>query len=184
MAPRPEVLGDGTVRREKALRVAGGLEALHPPFPLARRLVGILCAVVQITMLTMFDAEQHLLFRRTIAPQFIGDDYSRHVREPLEQLTEEPLRRPFVPPGLYEDIKNMAILVDRPPQIMAGAIDGEEDFIQMPLVARPRPSAPQRIRIGLPKLPAPIPHGFVGQADAALGHQFFDVVVAQAKAEI
>lgn len=37
-----DVWGDGARRREEPLRVAGGLESLHAPLPLARRLMGIL----------------------------------------------------------------------------------------------------------------------------------------------
>jgi hypothetical protein len=40
------------------------------------------------------------------------------------------------------------------------------------------------VGIGLPEFPAPRAHGFIGQADAAFGHQLFHVAVAQAEAEI
>jgi hypothetical protein len=36
------------------------------------------------------------------------------------------------------------------------------------------------IRIGLAELPAPTPHRFRGQDDAACGHELFDIAVAQA----
>jgi hypothetical protein len=54
VAPWAEMLGNGPMRREKALSVAGGLEPLHPSLALARRLVRIFRAVVQIAMLPMF----------------------------------------------------------------------------------------------------------------------------------
>jgi hypothetical protein len=41
-----EVLGNGTIRGQEALGVPGGLEPLHPPFPLARGLMGVLSAVI------------------------------------------------------------------------------------------------------------------------------------------
>jgi hypothetical protein len=37
-----EMLGDQSIRREEALGMPRGLEALHAPLPLACRLVGIL----------------------------------------------------------------------------------------------------------------------------------------------
>jgi site-specific DNA recombinase len=43
-----------------------------------------------------------------------------------------------------------------------------KDYFQMPLVARSRPSATELIRVGLPKLPAPLPDSFMGHRDAAL----------------
>jgi hypothetical protein len=40
-------LGDGAIRREEALGMPRGFEALHPPFPLARRLVGVFGDIVK-----------------------------------------------------------------------------------------------------------------------------------------
>jgi hypothetical protein len=49
---------------------------------------------------------------------------------------------------------------------------------------QPRVSIGSVSGIGLPELPAPISHGFIGQHDPTFGHQFFDVPVAQAKTEV
>jgi hypothetical protein len=43
---------------------------------------------------------------------------------------------------LDQDIQDMALLIDRPPQVVPLAMNGEEDFIQMPLIARPGAPAP------------------------------------------
>jgi len=37
---------------------------------------------------------------------------------------------------------------------------------------------------GLPESPAPMPHGFIGQDDAACGHKLFDALIAQAAANV
>ena len=74
MPSRAEVLGDGPIGGEEALRVARGLEALHAPLPLARRLMRILRPIVQIAVLTMFDVRQDLSLRRAIAFEFVRDD--------------------------------------------------------------------------------------------------------------
>jgi hypothetical protein len=63
-------------------------------------------------------------------------------------------------------------------------MDGQKDLIEGPLAARPRTPAAQLVGIGLPELVAPIPHRFIGQDDAACGHQRFDVPVAEAKAKV
>jgi hypothetical protein len=55
-------LGDGTIDGEEPLRVSSGLEALHAPFPLARRLVGVSSPISQIALLPMFRARQYLIF--------------------------------------------------------------------------------------------------------------------------
>jgi hypothetical protein len=55
-----KVLGDRTIRGGKPLGVPWGLKPWHAPLPLARRLVGIFRAVVQIAVLAMFHARQDL----------------------------------------------------------------------------------------------------------------------------
>jgi hypothetical protein len=40
-----------------------------------------------------------------------------------------------------------------------------------------------RIRIRLPELSTPVPHGFLCQQDTAYSHQLFDIPIAQAEAK-
>jgi hypothetical protein len=54
VASQSEVLGDGTIRGEKALGVPWPPNSLHTPLPLARRLVGAFGAVGKIAVLAMF----------------------------------------------------------------------------------------------------------------------------------
>ena len=56
MPTRTEMLGDGTVRREKTWSVAGRFKPLHASLPLTGRVVGVLGAILEIPMLAMFDA--------------------------------------------------------------------------------------------------------------------------------
>ena len=181
---RAEVRCDGAIGREKALGMSWGLESPHAVFSLASRLVRIFCAVIQIPVLTMFHAGHNLPLGRAIAVELIRDDHPRHVCQPLQQLAEEPLRRLLVPPALHEDIEDITVLVDGPPQIVALAMDGQKDLIQVPLVSRSGTPTAQLIGIGLPELSAPIAHRFIGQDDATCGHQLFDIPVAQAKAKV
>ena len=83
------MVGNGTVGRQEALSVAGGLEPLHAPFTLTRRPMRVLTPVVEIAALTMLDPRQNLALGRTVAPQLIGDHHPRHTGEALEQLAEE-----------------------------------------------------------------------------------------------
>jgi hypothetical protein len=57
-----EVWADGTMRGEKTLRVPWGFKPLHAPFPLAGRLVGVLRAIVGVTVLPMFHTGEHFPF--------------------------------------------------------------------------------------------------------------------------
>jgi hypothetical protein len=75
----------------------------------------------------------------------------------------------LVSPPLYQDIEDMAIVIDGPPQIMAFATDDQTHLVQVPLVARSGTPPPELVGIGLPKLPAPIPHRFISEDDATCG---------------
>ena len=74
-----EVLQDGTVGREEPLGMTWGLEPLHASLPLAGRLVGVLRTIIEIPVLAMFYSRQDLALGRSIAFEFIRDNYSWHV---------------------------------------------------------------------------------------------------------
>jgi hypothetical protein len=80
MPARAEVLGNRTIRRQKALCMARGLEPLHAPFPLPCWLGRVLGAVIEIAVLSVFRPRQDLPLRGTIALQFIRDAHPWHVR--------------------------------------------------------------------------------------------------------
>src|SRR5438093_1163430 len=132
-------------------------------------------------MLSMFHPWEQLSLGGSIALRFIGDDHARHVGQPLEQLAKELLRHLLIAATLYQDIKAIPVLIDRPPEIMSLALDGEKDLIEMPLVTRPRPSTPELSGILLTKLTTPLANGFIGHNDAAFKEQFFNIAEAQAE---
>jgi hypothetical protein len=82
-----------------------GFEPLHPPFPRARRLVGVFGAVVEIAILARLHARQHLPLGRPIAFELIRNDHPWHTGQSREQFAEEFLRGVLVPPTLHEDIR-------------------------------------------------------------------------------
>jgi hypothetical protein len=80
--------------------------------------------------------------------------------------------------------EDMTVLVDAAPQVVALAMDGEKYLIQVPCVVRSGTPAAQSVGIRLPELSALISDRFIGQDDAAFGHDFFNVPVAEAKAKV
>jgi hypothetical protein len=138
-------------------------ESPHVPLSLGGRLVGILGAIVEISVLSVLNTEQALELRRAIALELIRNDHAWHIRARLEQLAEGGLRSLFIPSPVPENIQHVAVLIHRPPQRGAFAVDGEEDFIEMPRIARSGAPTPELVGIGLPELPAPIARGFVRQ---------------------
>jgi hypothetical protein len=152
----PEVLGDGAIRRGEALGVPWRREALHPPFSLARRLVGVLGAVVQVAMLPMLDTGQEVPLRRAVAFQLIGDEHPWYVGQALEQLPEELLGRMLIPPTLHQNIEHLAVLIHGPPEVMSLATDREEHLVEVPLVAGSGVPPSELVGIRLAKFPAPL----------------------------
>ena len=142
----------------------------------------VLTPVIEIATLAMLHPWQDLALRRTVALQLIGDDYTRHVLQPLEQLAKELLRGLLIAPALHEDIKHVIILVDSAPEVMALPVDGQKDLIQVPLVTWPGSSVLQLIGVCLSKLEAPLADGLVGHIDAALKQEFLHITVAQREA--
>ena len=130
--------------------------------------------VVQSFVLPMLHAKQDLAFRSPITLQLIGDDHTRNVVQPFEQLAEKSLRGLFVAVALHKDSEHICVLIHRLPQILSLATDGEEDLIQVPFVATARATTTQFIGRGLTKFEAPLPHRFIGHDDPALGQKFLN----------
>lgn len=66
-----EMREDGPVRGEKSLCVAGGFEPAHCAFPLARGLMRVFGAIVQVPVLQMLHAKQDLALGGATALQLI-----------------------------------------------------------------------------------------------------------------
>src|SRR5262245_15030334 len=73
--------------------------------------------------------------RRLIASELIGDQHPRRRALPLEEFAEEPLGGLSVATALAEDVEDVAVLVDGPPQILTTAVDRQEHLVEVPLVA-------------------------------------------------
>jgi hypothetical protein len=82
----------------------------------------------------------------------------------------------------HPDVQDMPLWLHGTPGRMVLSVDEEEVLIPVPPVARSRTPAAPRFRV--PERPAPIPHGLLGEGDAARGHQLFDITGAEAKAGI
>lgn len=117
-------------------------------------------------------------------PQLIGDDPPRGVRQALQPLPEDSLRRLLVSPALHQHVEDIPLLVHGSPQIVPCAMDGQKHLIQVPRIARPRVPAALLMGIGRPTFPPPRPPRVVGESDAACGPAPFDIPTAQAEAEV
>ena len=184
MTSEPEVLRDGTIGGEEALGLPWGLEPLHAPFTLARGLVGVFRPIGQVPVLPVLEPREPLPLRGPIAVQPIGDDDSRDVPTPFEQLPKELRGSCVVAAALHENIEPIPVLIHRPPQVMSLAVDREENFVEVPRVTRPGTPAPELIGILLPKLAAPLPDRLVGHRDATCKQELFNIPITEAETEI
>ena len=71
------------------------------------------------------------------------------------------------------------MLITRTPEIVQLAGDAEKDLVEMPLVACPRPPPPHLVRILLAELATPLTDRFIGQPDAARGHELFNIAITE-----
>ena len=111
MPSRAEVLGDRTIRGQKAVGVPGGFEPLHPPLSLARGLVGVLGPMIQIAVVAAFDTGGHLPFRGAVALELVRDDHPWDILTPLEELPKELLGGLLVASALDQDSEDSAVLI-------------------------------------------------------------------------
>ena len=86
-------------------------------------------------------------------------------------------------------LEYLALLIHRPPQIMALAVDLDEHFIKVPapLTKSTHPAdtlAPDLCREHRSEPVPPQPHRLVADVDAALGEQVLDVAQGQRKTDI
>ena len=159
---------DGTVNRAKPLGVPGGFEAAHVSFSLPRRLMRDFCAVVLSAPLAMGNTGDDVPACCPIAGEHIGHQLTWDILQSFQQLAKEACGGVFVPSLLHEDIQDLAILIDRTPQIVARAINRDKHFVEMPGVAPSPLALPKRLRDSLSELQTPLAHGFVTHRYPAL----------------
>jgi hypothetical protein len=114
----------------KLLRMPRRLEALHATLSLSGRLMGVLCAVVQVPALPMDYSRQNDFPGGPIAAKFVGDDHAGRPAGGAQQLAKEAHSGKSIALRLDQDVNHGAVLVHRTPEIMLYTIDLQEHFIQ------------------------------------------------------
>jgi len=108
------------------LQTSRPLKPRHRAFPSSRRQVGVLCSAVQPVTVFLQSYRADRLQRRAKGAQQIGDNTLRLAVPPHRFLQE--FQRCFLVPRLrHEALQNLAFMIDRPPGIMALAVDLHEN---------------------------------------------------------
>jgi hypothetical protein len=150
------MLRDGSIGGKELMGVARGFEPLPASLPVAGRLRRVLGAGVERSMLPVFHPWKNFSLSRSVAFEFVGDAHARHVKQPLEELTEELLRGLLIPPPLDQDSQHVPILIDRPSENMTMTFDRQQHLIHVPFIAWARAAATQLVGILVAKLAAPL----------------------------
>src|SRR6201981_1702997 len=127
----------------------------------------ILCPVIEALVLPVLNAAYDLPLGGAIAAQLVGDQHTGRSQVLLEQLAEQALGGLLVATALHEDVENEPLLVDRAPEPMLLANDGDNDFIQVPLVAALGRAPTNAVGELAAKFQTPLPDRLIGHRDAA-----------------
>ena len=110
-------------------------------------------SVVQVWVRDMLYRRHRGAASRRLAPELFGHHLQGDSALSLQQLTEQALRRTSVSPPLNEDIKDVTVLVDRTPQVVAVTLNRDKYLVEVPGVDE-APLAPLRsASIYRPNLP-------------------------------
>lgn len=72
----------------------------------------------------MFDPRSQVFLRGAVRPQLVGNQYAQ-LAPGLEQFPEKAHRSRLVPVGLNENIQNIAICINGPPEPILLAADSD-----------------------------------------------------------
>ena len=86
--------------------------------------------------------------------------------------------------GLEQDVDDLAVLVDGPPEVLTLATKRHEEFVEMPRVADHPGKVSEPLGVREAEGLAPVPNGFVRDGGAAMREEVFDVAEAQGEAVV
>ena len=137
------------------------------------------CPVVLALTGAMDHGGEDLSMCSRITPKLIGDQLPGYLSLMFQSPTEEALSRSANSTLGDQNIDHVSILIDGPPMIEALALDGDEEFIDVPDVAEPSLFSAQSSSIGRTELLTPISDSLVRNNDSPLSEQVFCVAKAQ-----
>jgi hypothetical protein len=184
MALQVEGVVDGGVDAEKSLRRTGRFEPLHLALSSSHGLMRVLGTIVHAQPLFVPTGQTKSLERRAVGTQLVRDRQLRRTALLLQQLAHQPHSCSLVPARLDQEVEDLALLIDSPPQVHTFSGDPHDHLIQMPPITWPGAPLPQSSREERPEFEHPAPDRFVGQVEPAFGKKLRDVAVAEGEAEI
>src|SRR3954447_24134815 len=96
----------------------------------------VLCPAVETRMSALLDRGHHLTLGGAVAGQLVRNQDTRGSALLFQQLAQQALGGPLVPPLLDENVEHNPILVDSPPEPMLLAADPQAHLVETPFIAR------------------------------------------------
>jgi hypothetical protein len=93
----------------------------------------ILDPIVLPQVLLMASRQAQLGLGRPVRAELVGDKCLGGEALLAEQFEHKLRGRPCVAPSLHEEIENLALVVDRPPEPESFAADHDRHLVEMPL---------------------------------------------------
>ena len=177
----PKQILYGTKHRQEALRVSDRLESAYLALALPRRLMRHLRSVVLALLRAVYDRRHHGAVRGGVAAQLIRNQPARRTALSFQQFPEETGGRLAITPRLDEDVDEVTVLVNRPPEIPSAALDLHKQLVEIPGIAQAPTPSPQRPRVLRTKGLTPLPNRLVGNDDATLREQVLGIAETQAE---
>src|SRR5208283_1271377 len=87
----------------------------------------ILRPIVQALMLAILNVKLHFPARRGVGLEFVGDHDAWRLNGAFQEFRQEALRRSAVSPFLDQNVENKAVLIDRAPEPVSFAGDGNDE---------------------------------------------------------
>jgi hypothetical protein len=141
----------------------------------------VLGPIIQIAALPMLNLGKQLALSDAIAAQLVGHDDARLILQTLQQSLEKALCGIGVTAWLNQDVEHNPILVDGAPEVVLNTLDPDENLIQVPFIAWPRPPVAHAIGERRGKILAPAPDCLVGDNDAALSQNKLNIPQTEAE---
>jgi hypothetical protein len=94
--------------------------------------MGVLTPMIEVATLPVCHPWPYLACRAPVAFELIRHDAAWHTPQALEPPAKALFRGLRMGLTLHQDLPDMVVLSDGPPQVMAFAVNGQTHFIQMP----------------------------------------------------
>lgn len=85
---------------------------------------------------------------------------------------------------LHQHINDIAVLIDRPIQIVSLSLNGHKDFVDVPHITQPLLALCEFSSLVRPKLLTPLANGFIGHRDSTFSQEFFHFTEAETESMI